>query len=543
MFSRYISHFPREYTPSDSQIKLLRNVEKAFNRGKKFVICCAPTGTGKSFLAKTISGLGSLPTNKFEEAILSYSAFKQDFSGNYINEIDCISQPPFGTFALTITRSLQDQYLKLFPDTDILKGKTNYICDVDPHFDVETAPCVLVPKIRDECWEKNRCPYYNSRNQSLLSRFAVLNYKMFLSLPNHVKRKNFIICDEASELEDELTKQFSAEINYDRLRQYGVECKTLITEDRDKIRTWIGGIIFSISEEINVLINKVNKKHRTLSQPEKIKLQYFKNLHKSLTTVDILWRECEYVIDKDSKKVIITPLKVNRLTKFIFDYAENVLLMSATIIDHKNFAKNLGITDYEYVEIDSDFDSKKSPIYVSSKNKLNFKNLTNTLPAICDQIKLITEHHKNEKGIIHTHSNEITNFIKNKLEYNKRFLFRDELSNNEAILKQHHETDFPTVLVSPSLAFGVDLKDHLARFQIIVKLPFPPLSSKHIKKLFEMDKNWYENKMLNALVQACGRATRSKNDFSTTYILDGNVVNTIKRTKDKLPKYFIDRIC
>jgi Rad3-related DNA helicase len=217
--------------------------------------------------------------------------------------------------------------------------------------------------------------------------------------------------------------------------------------------------------------------------------------------------------------------------------------MSATIIDHKNFAKNLGITDYEYVEIDSDFDSKKSPIYVSSKNKLNFKNLTNTLPAICDQIKLITEHHKNEKGIIHTHSNEITNFIKNKLEYNKRFLFRDELSNNEAILKQHHETDFPTVLVSPSLAFGVDLKDHLARFQIIVKLPFPPLSSKHIKKLFEMDKNWYENKMLNALVQACGRATRSKNDFSTTYILDGNVVNTIKRTKDKLPKYFIDRIC
>lgn len=543
MFSRYVSHFPKEYNPSDSQTKLLRSVEKAFNRGKKFVICCAPTGTGKSFLAKTISGLGSLPTNKFQEAILSYSAFKQDFSGNYINEIDCISQPPFGTFALTITRSLQDQYLKLFPDTDILKGKTNYICDVDPHFDVETAPCVLVPRIRDECWEKNRCPYYNSRNKSLLSRFAVLNYKMFLSLPNHVKRKNFIICDEASELEDELTKQFSAEINYERLKQYGVEYKTLITEDRDKTRTWIGGIIFNISEQINVLINRVNKKHRTLSQPEKIKLQYLKHLHKSLTTVDILWRECEYVIDKDSKKVIITPLKVNRLTKYIFDYAENVLLMSATIIDHKNFAKNLGIADYEYVEVDSDFDSKKSPIYVSSKNKLNFKNLTNTLPAICDQIKVITEHHKNEKGIIHTHSNEITKFIKNKLEYNKRFLFRDEFSNNEVILKQHYETDFPTVLVSPSLAFGVDLKDHLARFQIIVKLPFPPLSSKHIKRLFETDKNWYENKMLNALVQACGRATRSKNDFSTTYILDGNVVNTLKRTKDKLPKYFIDRIC
>jgi len=151
VFSRYLSHFPQEYSPSDQQIKLIKGVERAFNRGKKFVICCAPTGTGKSFLAKTLAGISSPATDKFKESIQSYSAYKQDFSGNYISEIDCLSQPPFGTFALTITKSLQDQYLKLFPDTDILKGKSNYICDVDPHFDVETAPCVLVPKIRDEC--------------------------------------------------------------------------------------------------------------------------------------------------------------------------------------------------------------------------------------------------------------------------------------------------------------------------------------------------------------------------------------------------------
>ena len=543
MFSRYLSHFPQEYSPSDQQIKLIKGVERAFNRGKKFVICCAPTGTGKSFLAKTLAGISSPATDKFKESIQSYSAYKQDFAGNYISEIDCLSQPPFGTFALTITKSLQDQYLKLFPDTDILKGKSNYICDVDPHFDVETAPCVLVPKIRDECWEKNRCPYYNARNNALLSKFAVLNYNMFLALPNHVKRKNFIICDEASELEDELIKQYSAEVNYDRLRAYGIDCKTLITDSKDKARTWLCEYIFQISEQINTLINRVNKKHRTLSQPEKIKLQYLKNAHNSLTTVDTLWRDCEYIIDKDAKKVLLTPLRADKLTKFIFNHADNILLMSATIIDHKNFAKTLGIADYEYVEVESDFNPEKSPIYVSSQNKLNYKNLTNTLPAICEQIKTIIDHHKNEKGIIHTHSKDITNFIKTKLEGNKRFLFRDETANNEAILKEHYETDFPTILVSPSLSFGVDLKDSLARFQIIIKLPFPPLSSKHIKKLFDTDKDWYENKMLNALVQACGRATRSKNDFSTTYILDGNIVNALKRTKHKLPKSFIDRIC
>jgi len=73
-------------------------------------------------------------------------------------------------------------------------------------------------------------------------------------------------------------------------------------------------------------------------------------------------------------------------------------------------------------------------------------------------------------------------------------------------------------------------------------MPYPPLSVKRIKKMFDLDKDWYENKMLNTLVQACGRATRSKNDFSTTYILDGNAVSALKRASSKLPKSFIDRI-
>jgi Rad3-related DNA helicase len=194
------------------------------------------------------------------------------------------------------------------------------------------------------------------------------------------------------------------------------------------------------------------------------------------------------------------------------------------------------------VEVESEFSADKSPIHVTSKNKLNYKNYKVILPDIALQIKAIAEHHKTDKGIIHTHSLEITNILRDKLNSNKRFLFRDETSTNESILKEHHGTDLPTILVSPSLCYGVDLKDDLARFQIIVKLPFPPLSVKRVKKLFDSDKDWYENKMLNTLVQACGRATRSKNDFSTTYILDGNIVNTLKRSRAKLPQSFIDRV-
>jgi len=541
VLTSFISQFPANFTPSKLQINLIDQIDKAFNSGKKFVICCVPTGSGKSFIAKTLANTSSSPSDAYVQLINSYDAYKMDFEGNFSYEQECRAEPAFGAFTLTITKSLQDQYQELFDDTDTLKGKTNYICDIDKNYDTELAPCTFSPQLRDSCWVENRCPYYVARNNALLSKFAVLNYKMFLSLPGHVKRKNFLICDEASELEDELVRQFSAEINYEKLTQYNIPCELLVTDNSNRAFVWINTLIENISNELNSFLNKASKKQNPLSQAEKIKYQFLKNLHRSLTIISTHWQECEFVVDIDSKRVILTPLRANTLSKYIFNYGERVVLMSATIIDHKHFAKSLGITDYEYIEVDSTFDTEKSPIYISSKYKPSYNTLQSMLPGICEQIKQITNHHKSDKGIIHTHTNAITSFLKERLG-SDRYLYRDTNSTNEDILKIHSTVKDPTVLVSPSLVYGIDLKDDLARFQIIVKLPFLSLGSKRIKKLFELDKDWYENKMLNAVVQASGRATRSKDDYSSTYILDGNFINVVKRAKSKLPKYFIDRI-
>ena len=198
MFSKYLSKFPYGYNPSESQVKLIKEIEKAFNDGYRFVIASAPTGTGKSFVPRTLGNVSARPTAAFKDLINSYAAYAQDFAGNFTNEADCLSEPSFGTFALTITKQLQDQYKKLFDDIDILKGKQNYLCDIDDTFDVDTAPCTYTKNLKQESWGKGCCNYYTNRNHALTSQFSVLNYKMFLSLPGHVKRKNFLICDEAS---------------------------------------------------------------------------------------------------------------------------------------------------------------------------------------------------------------------------------------------------------------------------------------------------------------------------------------------------------
>jgi Rad3-related DNA helicase len=135
----------------------------------------------------------------------------------------------------------------------------------------------------------------------------------------------------------------------------------------------------------------------------------------------------------------------------------------------------------------------------------------------------------------------IADQLKKHLGKDSRFLFRDNTSTNDMLLSEHSESEEPTVLVSPSLTYGVDLKDDLGRFCVVVKLPYLPLSDKRISRIFEQDKIWYNNAMLNGLVQMCGRCTRSENDFSDTYILDGNIEQIVLRNKGRLPKYFLER--
>ena len=540
MYSRYLTKFPNDYNPSKQQIELVKRIEEAYAKGYKYIICSAPTGSGKSFISKTLGNVSNKCTEEFKELITSYKAFKQDHLGNHTYEVDCMQEPPHGAFALTITKSLQDQYYGLFDDSALLKGKSNYQCQVNKDVDVENAPCLLASKLKEECWSKNLCPYYNARNKALIEQFSVLNYKMFLTLPGHVKRKNFLICDEASELEDEIVKHFSVFIDPDRFKLLGVKVPFLYTANMEDVYRWLNQIMVIIGEHVEVLLKKHGNKNTTLNINDKIKLNFFKNLHRTLNLIDETWSKCEYICQREGKTVRIMPLRVSALSKYIFNYGENVLLMSATIVDHKNFAKTLGIDEYKYVEVDSTFDSNKAPIYVSVANKLNKSNMEKMLPKVLSQIQTICESHKHEKGIIHTHTMQITQYLQKNLK-DDRFLFRDAESKNENILSKHSRSEEPTVIVSPSMTFGVDLRDHLARFQIIVKAAFLPLGDNRIKKLFDEDKIWYTNKMLINLIQACGRGIRSKDDYCVTYILDGTIHDIIIANKTKLPKYFIDR--
>ena len=127
---------------------------------------------------------------------------------------------------------------------------------------------------------------------------------------------------------------------------------------------------------------------------------------------------------------------------------------------------------------------------------MNAKNLVSTLPKLVERIEGLLDHHPNEKGIIHTQSNNITEYIRDFIndKYRGRLLFREPGVRNEALLEQHASSDEPTVLVSPSMTYGVDLKGDLGRFQVVVKLPFLPWNDKRAERIRKVDEKWYTQK-------------------------------------------------
>lgn len=535
IINNILKGFPEKYTPRDKQAEVLKLIETAINEGNKYIILNSPTGTGKSLISATLANNTEYPSRDFISLVDEHKMFEKKMS-EFSYKREALSSPLFGAFTLTTTKLLQNQYDKLFENSTILKGKRNYTCAVDDEFDVDFGPCLLTPKLFKECQCSNKCPFLNAKNELLKSRFGVLNYTMFMCLPEHVKRRQIIICDEASELEDEIVNHYSAVIEYKKIPFIKID--KLIYED-NRSQYWLTELATKLKQYTDEKLNTLTRKK--IKNYDMTKIKIASDMYDKIVTVLENWYSCEYIIEKSGDRASFTPLKASNLSKNIFDMADVVILMSATIIDHKTFAKSLGIQNYKYIDIDSTFDPDKSPIYCPGTYNLNYANLDKNINKVVDQALEICSTYEDKKGIIHTHNFKITEALQRRTNNNNRFLFRENGVTNEHILEEHYIRK-NTILVSPSMGFGTDLHGEHGEFQIIMKLPYLPLGTKRIKKLFEEDKDWYQMKMLINLVQMCGRCTRSKEDSSTTFILDGQTIDVLKKNWNKLPNYFKSRL-
>jgi len=216
--------------------------------------------------------------------------------------------------------------------------------------------------------------------------------------------------------------------------------------------------------------------------------------------------------------------------------------MSGTILDKNLFCElnGLNVDKSSYYSIKSPFPINNRPIYYMPLGKMSYKNKDETFKKYIPYIEKILEKYKNKKGIIHTNSFELANWIKKTVK-NKRLIFHDS-SNKDEMLKKHFETEEPTVIVSPSMGTGVSFDNDKARFQIIAKIPYPSLASQKNKMRQSTNPDWYSWKTVAGLIQMTGRSVRSDVDYADTIIIDGGFGDIIKYSSQFLPEWIQDAI-
>ncbi len=460
--------------------------------------------------------------------------------------------------------------------------------------------------LKNQQTEWRPCEYFDQLNTALASSHSILNYPMFFALlPNKkvLQSRELLILDEAHLLETEIVKFRGLVISKRRWRKYIPDLKMVDYGYDDIEKKWIDFLVDLESKMLDLTGNssmaqslslfrktKFNwnseKKASSLSKKkivaaseifesdeeiaekydidffkgyptisDELKVEVLRDTEKLTETINnILSNPRNWIVSDIKKenyeviKVEFKPLDTSQYWKAVFEKCNKTLMMSATILDSKTFCTSLGLApdDVKFIQVGSDFPTQNRPIYPMNIAYLNYNNLQ--LQEVKTEISRTVDNlmalHRNHKGIIHTTSYEQLNFIKENIsEINRRRLLEtDPEIQRDEIIAEHANSTKPTVLISPSLHLGLDLKDDLSRFQIITKVPYPNIGDRWTNSKRKISDQWYPWQTGLRLVQAYGRSIRSKDDWAKTYVLDTAFGYFIRKNKDILPDWFTQAI-
>ena len=530
MTHNWKQYFPYPQTRKEQEVAIDFALDAFIEEDKKFVVIEAGTGVGKSAIGFTIA-----------------QYYNQHVNGT-------------GTYYLTTQKVLQQQYMRDFQKRGMfnLQSSTNFQCKYYKNKTCAMARREL--KITKDTKFKSccggGCRYRKAKNDFLDGEHGVTNFSYFLAETHYageLSNRTMMVVDECHNTEIELGNFVEIVISEHFANQV-LKLKVPNLSTQYQVFKWIVDIykpkLQSIKTHYEAIITKLSLQQKmkeflkVSSQFELIdkhlcKLDRFiNNYHKDNWVMNITETDV-----KNTKKYEFKPICVGPFSEpYLFKNASKVLLMSATVMNKDAFCEVLGLPQEQvaFISIPSPFPVENRPIIVSPIASMSMKNIDRGLPKMAQAVKAILDAHPKEKGIIHCHSYKIAQYLKRNIR-SKRLLTHNSM-DREKKLKIHMADPRPTVLLSPSMQEGVDLKGDLSRFQIICKVPYPYLGDKLVKKRMHKWKWWYPLQTAKVIVQSVGRSVRSSTDTAVTYILDADWEYFWKRNKDVFPKGFKDTI-
>ena len=497
----------------DHQRIAIREILTAYEEGAKCVVLDAPTGSGKTLIGETVRRL--------------LSGMGTGCCSTYI----CSS------------KALQDQFIRDYPYARVLKGRSNYATELYPErfFNKDAltcADCTKSPGSSDCMWCSgvDKCPYALAKSEALFSSLAVLNTSYFLSEcngPGQFSRGGLVIADEADMLESELMSHVEVRISERRLKQYGLGTPKYVTKE-ESWREWAEDAYEKVRSYPHPRPDIQNIKAVRNAKRHTLLVGKLKSLCAGL-------EDGGWVYTGDRTQVAFKPITVDTVGKDkLWQHGDKWLLMSATVISADEMLESLGWSEdseFRLVKCPSTFPKENRKVVVWPVATMSFKTRDESIPKLVEAVKTICQDNPDDRILVHSTSYSLTNAVVGGLQFaygvggNCRRVFTYTNTSEKTGALDDYLARPGSILVAPSLDRGIDLPGDSCRVQIICKVPFLSIKDKQVSaRLYgtgRSGKIWYAVNAIRTIIQMCGRAVRSEDDYAVTYILDKQFVDNL----------------
>lgn len=406
---------------------------------------------------------------------------------------------PLDVTVLTQTKDLQEQYYHEIDDCEMATGRSNWPCGVSEG--TRASQCPLIGQ--SNCVAG--CPYMVQRQRAVDAPIRAINYA-FYGATGDLFHASTMVTDEADNLGDLLTQSKS------------VDLSTIVeTYDLQIPQDYL---------DKDTMLDVIKDLQEAAVLPEEI--EELKRANMLLSTSGLAVKGVGNVL---------TPWPESKLIQFFCK--QPTLIMSATCFAPDYWAKRWNIP-IGWVEIPSSSPAKNRPINLMNVMKINKDTTEKEWLEVVKAIDKIIDDRVESKGLVHSVSNWLTDFILENSKHKHR-MYKAAGATRLSGIKAFMDKD-SGVLIGPQLLRGLNLADDQCRYIIFPKVPYPSLGDPRVQEMMKGGEDAYRIETLSAIIQGCGRGVRGPQDHCETFILDSGAARLFHSTKNWLPSWFSEAI-
>ena len=519
-----------------AQERALADVRDAFAAGNDVVLVRAPTGSGKSLLARAVMGSArevadaapSEPTDAY-------------YTTPQVSQLDDVASDD------------------LLEDLKVIRGKSNYDCVLPGEHDtpVDRAPCARERGF--DCSIKHRCPYFSDRAIASSGRFAAMTLAYFMRTAGSevFRKRDVVVIDEAHGLAEWAEMYATIDLSPERVPVWDdvgvpdVERDAGDDEDAlDRTARFVESLRDVAKRARDELTGRPELSREEVARRDRLgelisELGWFLEDYRDLDS------PTTWVVDQpdgEGSAIAIKPLDPARyLRHTVWDRGERFALLSATILSKEAFCRGVGLDpgNVALVDVDHTFPLANRPLFDVTRGSMTYEHRDETVPKIARLIVRLMAEHPDEKGLIHAHSYDIAGRLVERLgEFGVAARVRRHTrANRDAELEAWKASTDPEVFVAVKMEEALDLEGDLCRWQVVCKAPYRNTNDSRVaRRLADGQWAWYHRTALRTVIQACGRVVRAPDDYGVTYLADDSLLDLFDRAAADTPSWFRDQI-